>query len=573
MVDVAQLGIQVDSKPAVKAVGDLDKLTVAAGRAEEATQDLNAASQRMVPALGGVAKGATIAGNNARMMAQQLSQVAQQASATGNLTQALAIQLPDMALGFGTVGIAAGVLASVALPMLVSWLGDTSAEATAATEALKALAQAQIDTQGEIDKLRFGVDESYQVELLKEQIRLRDEYAAKYAEAARIAATFGNDERARTQYIADSRSELDKMVARYDEIGTALSQQQNRSAQLAVLEGVKAQRAGEMAAKQRDAAAESAKVYDALRNAGIAASTLAGMNFGNIDQARAFAEGLATAMASAANYASLLGNTGQASGPDAVRTQQFGGGKFAAPVRGAGLPALSGSGAGGGGGGGGGGGSDPFADNLKSLVENLRSEREIEDEWYQENLAILNDRRAQEILGQQGHQEALIALHQEYQNRIAEIDAEAQQRRIGDTANLFGALASVAQAGGQKMAKAAAAFQAIEGTVNAYGAAIKALNTPGITLAGRFAAYASVLAAGLKGVAAIRQAGGVGGGGGGGAVAQGATAAAVQRSSELTINVDPNALLTATMWSQIFEGVVGEAKARGMTNFTGIRFA
>lgn len=59
-----------------------------------------------------------------RMMAMQLSQVAQQASATGNWVQALAIQLPDLTLGFGTIGIAAGVVAGALLPLIVNLISS-----------------------------------------------------------------------------------------------------------------------------------------------------------------------------------------------------------------------------------------------------------------------------------------------------------------------------------------------------------------------------------------------------------------------------------------------------------------
>ena len=53
-----------------------------------------------------------------RMMGMQLSQVAQQTMVTGNFMQALAVQLPDLGLGFGVVGMAAGVIAGIALPLL-----------------------------------------------------------------------------------------------------------------------------------------------------------------------------------------------------------------------------------------------------------------------------------------------------------------------------------------------------------------------------------------------------------------------------------------------------------------------
>lgn len=163
---------------------------------------------------------------------------------------------------------------------------------------------------------------------------------------------------------------------------------------------------------------------------------------------------------------------------------------------------------------GGGGATDPYAANLERLIASLQTEKDTVDEWYQESIAVLNDRRAMELMGETAHKSALEALEMEHQERLSAIQSEASNRRLTDTASLFGELANIAAAGGQKSAKAVATFQAVEGTINAYGAAVKALNTPGLTLAGRFAAYASVLGAGLKGVAAIKAAGGGGGGGG-----------------------------------------------------------
>lgn len=97
MADIAELGVRVTSTGVDQATAGLTKLSGAAAQAEKA-----------------------VAGNsqNARMMAMQLSQVAQQTQATGNFMQALAIQLPDMALGFGTVGIAIGILAGIMLPLV-----------------------------------------------------------------------------------------------------------------------------------------------------------------------------------------------------------------------------------------------------------------------------------------------------------------------------------------------------------------------------------------------------------------------------------------------------------------------
>lgn len=565
MTDIAQLGIQVDSRPAVKAVDDLDDLTLAAARAEDAVEDLGAASKgRLTPAIGGVGKASVLASQNTRMFAMQLSQVAQQTSATGNFVQALAIQLPDMTLGFGAVGIAAGILASVALPALASALMDGKGSADSMQDALDALSEATDDYARAVADATVPMGE------------MAEKYGTMAAAARDFATALAEVERVQVfdalrASIQGLTADLIAMVdvdaftgeiVGYDEFAEALGVAENEAASLRVAllnlasaEGPAAQaeaarvlarrlddatggyanmnaRAREVYTTANQIGGEAAKTQGATEQAAQAAGILAS-NMGAAYAQYAATRGMAAALAdetlraaqaaaSLASYNSALSNAGQASGPDAARTMtQFGGGRFTAPVSGAGLPSARAVG----GGGGGGGGADDFSPRLQALISELRTEREIEDEWYQENLAILQDRRAQELLGHQEHKNALVALEEEYQSRIAAIEAEASQRRLSETAGLFGALADIASAGGKKTAKAVAAFQAIEGTINAYGAAIKALNTPGISLAGRFAAYASVLAAGLKGVAAIRQAGGSAGGSGVSTAAQGITSA------------------------------------------------
>lgn len=320
---------------------------------------------------------------------------------------------------------------------------------------------------------------------------------------------------------------------------------------------------------------EAAKTEAATENAVTAANNLtSAMGGAGAMYAQAYAnaynlanetERAATAARSMAAYQAELDRTGQSSGPDSARSRvQFGGGAFRAPVTGAGLPFVEPQSAGGGG-----GGSDEYSPRLQALISELEDERTIEDEWYQESLQILNDRRATELLTEAEHKEALLSLEEEYQSRIQQIEMAARQRRLSDTAGLFGALADIASAGGKKAAKAVATFQAIEGTINAYGAAIKALNTPGITLAGRFAAYASVLAAGLKGVAAIRSAGGsVGGGGSGGSASLPSVAAqgsqpTQQQNKLVVLGLRPEDVFTGKM---IYDMFVTEADLRGGLN-------
>ena len=606
MTDIAELGIRVDSSPATKAAKELDALTAAATKADGATQDLAATSGRKL------APGMSAGGNQSRMMAQQLSQVAQQASATGNWVQALAIQLPDMALGFGAVGIAAGILASVTLPLLASAFGSTGAEAKAVADAVSAFDEAAQAYIAAAEAAGMSTDD-LAAKYGKLSVEARSALQAMADVALVEAINAANDA---VQAVADSLLDVQtfsngrQVSVLADDFGLAKDQANGLRDALVSLQnadslGAQAKAAAEvqrqllaaygsaekMPPPLRAAFAEMARITvkaaeanqnvsrlpPILQGAAAAASNLASQ-VGSIGDAAAGAtgavQGLVNALVAAGNAQMALmkqsslnyGKVQNTGGVDAIA--RAGNNAMGVDLTGTIAGGAGGIYRGGGGGGGGGGGSDPYADNLKALVENLRSEREIEDEWYQENLAILNDRRAQEILGKTQHDAAMVALHEEYTRRIAEIDANAGQQRLTDTANLFGALAAVASAGGQKTAKIVATFQAIEGTINAYGAAIKALNTPGITLAGRFAAYASVLAAGLKGVAAIRAAGGIGGGAGGGGLAAGGTPAqAAAPAVEYRVyGIDRDAQYSGAFWEKIWNGLFEEGKRRGVSS-------
>ncbi|MEL6170575.1 MAG: hypothetical protein AAFR02_00980, partial [Pseudomonadota bacterium] len=83
-----------------------------------------------------------------RNVSLQLSQVAQQASATGDPLRALAIQLPDLTLGFGPLGIAAGVAAGALLPLAANVLG-----AGDNAEDLEVRLKALQDVMGEMQEL------------------------------------------------------------------------------------------------------------------------------------------------------------------------------------------------------------------------------------------------------------------------------------------------------------------------------------------------------------------------------------------------------------------------------------
>lgn len=204
-----------------------------------------------------------------------------------------------------------------------------------------------------------------------------------------------------------------------------------------------------------------------------------------------------------------------------------------------GLNAQIGNLGGGSGGAGGGGGGDQFASRLQALTTSLETERETLDRWYEEEQSVLADRRALELLGEEGHREALLRLEEEYQSRLSEIRANSNAGTLSEASTFFGALQDVASSGGAGMARAAATFGAIQATVNSYLAATQALATPGITLADKFAAYASVLATGLRGVAAIKSAGGgVGGGGSSSSSSVSSTLASSTQEPERRVIID-----------------------------------
>lgn len=125
MVDVARLKVTLDSTDLATGKGQL-KIFATEGKRTEA--QIVKSADRMEKELAQTAVAARnlskgFRGNGMRQASMQLSQVAQQGAVTGNYLQALAIQLPDLALGFGTVGIFAGIAAGALLPLAANALG------------------------------------------------------------------------------------------------------------------------------------------------------------------------------------------------------------------------------------------------------------------------------------------------------------------------------------------------------------------------------------------------------------------------------------------------------------------
>ena len=124
--------------------------------------------------------------------------------------------------------------------------------------------------------------------------------------------------------------------------------------------------------------------------------------------------------------------------------------------------------------GGGGGASDGFKGKIDALTENLRTEREVLDEWYEEGQMILADRRAMELLGEQGHKEAMLALETEYQSKVSEMRAAAIEANMQAASGFFSDMASLSQSGNKRLAAIGKAFQIAQAITEGYSAAVSA---------------------------------------------------------------------------------------------------
>lgn len=189
-------------------------------------------------------------------------------------------------------------------------------------------------------------------------------------------------------------------------------------------------------------------------------------------------------------------------------------------------------------GGGGAGGTD-YTPQLEALREYFKTREQILIEEYAKEREMLREAfLAGQIADQEEFQELSLLSAQRYQERMAALEREKNQQRLQNTASVFGSLAQIASNAGEGMAKAAAIFGGIEAVINAYVAASQALADPSkVTPAQKFAAYASVLAAGLGAVKAIQSAGAKVGGGGGGGAGAGARSAPPQASRNVAIQL------------------------------------
>jgi hypothetical protein len=478
MAELAALNVKITgdatglNAAVTAAKGNMTELAAASTRAGMGVSNFSGQSARAGSAAGGFA-------NSLRGVSQQLSQVGQQTMASGNFIQALAIQLPDIGLAFGAVGAAAGLLAGVALPMLISAFSSTSENATALASALEELTGATEDFRISAAAIRLGIDEREVV----------------IVEALHAATAKLNGEISRLNANRGSQASVDAARAEVQ----ALEQQ------LALYR------------KRRTEAEQAASAATAMKElqqqiAGIDISGPWNAVLGSIQNAIAKANEYRAAMAPGA--LARQGDDGRGDQRSTVA-----GSRTVMPDQ----PWLSGGGGGRGGGGGGG-----LASQLQTEIEAMQQALMSQEQLQAESFA-----RQQETLDQ-ALQQRLIT-QEEYQRMMQQAQAthdfamtQSVNKGVGDTLSALGSLFQ-----GSKKISAAIAV------ANSWLAFTEVLKDPAYVGRpwARIAAAGQALAAGLNAVRNIKSASsGGGGGGGGGSGAGGGAAAAPAQQNVQTLN-------------------------------------
>jgi hypothetical protein len=392
-LEAAARGIQGVGAATDKAT-DATSRSAAADRAAATAKQANARAATQMATANRQAAGATgnlvanlndigmmmAAGQNPLQLAiQQGSQVTQvfgqagAAGAVGLLKNAFVQMINPVNLAvYATI---AGVAA------LVQW-ATSSSEAAAETDALTAATERQkaalegivaeterlrvqramLISGAATDEEQFYLDRNN--ELLRERAALDEQLARQSAAIgnARGAAALAELEARRAAINVEIGANNEKLVGLERQRELTESAERNRD----VAEQLKAATLNVNAALQ---GADGSQLEAAFRVAFPAASALLGMAQSIVETIGGAAA--LQAAASGENYDATAIRTGIA-GPDGIRAEGWGGGRFRAPVRGAGLPSIRVPS--GGGGGGGGAAARDEADALQELIDGLEGE-------------------------------------------------------------------------------------------------------------------------------------------------------------------------------------------------------
>ncbi len=207
---------------------------------------------------------------------------------------------------------------------------------------------------------------------------------------------------------------------------------------------------------------------------------------------------------------------------------------------------------------------DPSEAQLETLIESLKTEQEVVEQFRVDGLALLMSANETELEALGGFNEAKLRLEEEYQERLRGIKSSADQSNLqmtlGAGANLLGALGQF----NDKALKASKVAGIAQALIATYTGAAEALKLP---YPANLSAMAQVLATGLSQVASIKGVSSSGGGGGGGGGASAAAAAPVAAQTPLDVRLSglgTSDMISGNQLSGLFDRLQDEAGDRGL---------
>jgi hypothetical protein len=156
------------------------------------------------------------------------------------------------------------------------------------------------------------------------------------------------------------------------------------------------------------------------------------------------------------------------------------------------------------GGGGGGGGSDPITAEIERLQQALMTEEQLEMESYAKRQAMLQQALEQRVVTQEDYAKLMESAQDKHQEAMSGIDVYRYGTGLQQAEAFMGGMADAMQGGNEQMQKISRAFGAAEALINAWRAFSQTMADPSLPFFAKFGAAASVLAAGMGAVSAIK---------------------------------------------------------------------
>ena len=471
--------------------------------------------------------------------ANQFSDLAVQMSMGVPATRALSQQLPQLTVFMGplinTIGVASGVLIGLAGGFLAA-----SSNATTYTYALDELESITNDVKRASDILdtsmydltaRYG-DAAVRVrELAVAELQL--------AVARQRAAVMQAAQNEELQNAISDYSRLTKVVG---EMGQVFYDTSSSARAIERDLGVSGQTASELAVSfnalqnaltVEDQVAAWTRIQELLDGAGVSLTELPPELAAALSQVLAL-EGATIDLEAALNNAAAAGAELGRSLP--MTTGGFGPGLFNADGSIAMPPGAPGEGEAPSVLGGGGNLADRIERDLERLRDGFMSEEELQIAAYASQQEILQSALEQRLITQQEYNDLIQQTEHAHLSAMDQLHRASANQTLGQYGTLFGNMATIFAAGGDKLVGITKAFSIAQGLLNSYRAFTEVLADP--ALIGRpflrTALAASTLGAGLAQVANMRS---VGGGGGGGAASAGAAASAASAAPSVSRNV------------------------------------